>query len=284
MISHFFIDRPIFATVLSVVIVILGGVALIELPVAQYPDVTPPTVQVSATYPGANARTTADNVATPIELEVNGVERMLYMSSKSTNDGQMNLDVTFDVGDAESLPYPDESFDILTSSVGAIFAPDHEAVASELARTCRPGGRLALSAWATDGGVDEFFEIIARYAPPPPPGAGTALQWGEASYCEKMLGDAFELTITTHNTPQEEESGEAVWELLSTSFGPIKTLLGNLPEERLNLPQLDPHAAKLYLLVRPTEVRDGTIGTVAPNIAGPKKARIQLIAERVGHE
>ena len=145
---------------------------------------------------------------------------------------ERNLDVTFDVGDAESLPYPDESFEIVTSSVGAIFAPDHEAVASELARTCRPGGRLALSAWATDGGVDEFFEIIARYAPPPPPGAGTALQWGEASYCEKMLGDAFELTITTHNTPQEEESGEAVWQLLSTSFGPIKTLLGNLPEER----------------------------------------------------
>src|SRR6476469_7257099 len=98
MISHFFIVRPIFATVLSVVIVIVGVVALIQLPVAQYPDVAPPTVQVTATYPGANARTTADTVATPIELEVNGVERMLYMSSKCTNDGQMNLDVTFELG------------------------------------------------------------------------------------------------------------------------------------------------------------------------------------------
>jgi multidrug efflux pump len=98
MISHFFIDRPIFATVLSIVIVIVGVVALTQLPVAQYPDVAPPTVQVTATYPGANARTTADNVATPIELEVNGVERMLYMSSKCTNDGQMNLDVTFELG------------------------------------------------------------------------------------------------------------------------------------------------------------------------------------------
>jgi SAM-dependent methyltransferase len=145
---------------------------------------------------------------------------------------ERNVDVAFEVGDAESLPFPDESFDIVTSSVGAIFAPDHGAVASELARTCRPGGRLALSAWATDGGVDEFFEIIGKYAPPPPPGAGTALAWGEATNSEKLLGEAFELTITTHNTPQEEESGEAVWELLSTSFGPIKTLLGNLPEER----------------------------------------------------
>lgn len=98
MFSHFFIDRPIFASVLSIVIVIVGLVALIGLPVAQYPDVAPPTVQVSTTYPGANATVVADTVATPIEQEVNGVEGMIYMSSRSTNDGQMNLDVTFDLG------------------------------------------------------------------------------------------------------------------------------------------------------------------------------------------
>lgn len=98
MISHFFIDRPIFATVLSVVIVILGLVAMSQLPIAQYPDVAPPTVQVTTSYPGANAITVAETVATPIEAEVNGVERMLYMSSKCTNDGQMNLDVTFELG------------------------------------------------------------------------------------------------------------------------------------------------------------------------------------------
>lgn len=98
MISRFFIDRPIFATVLSIVIVILGVVSLTGLPVAQYPDVAPPTIQVIANYPGANAVTVAETVATPIELEVNGVERMLYMSSKCTNDGQMMLDVTFELG------------------------------------------------------------------------------------------------------------------------------------------------------------------------------------------
>jgi multidrug efflux pump len=97
-ISHFFIDRPIFATVLSIVILIVGGVALTQLPIAQYPEVAPPTVQVTATYPGANAKTVADTVATPIEAEVNGVERMLYMSSRCTNDGQMLLDVTFELG------------------------------------------------------------------------------------------------------------------------------------------------------------------------------------------
>src|SRR5438270_4652162 len=98
MISHFFIDRPIFAAVLSIVLVIVGVVALLGLPVAQYPEVAPPTVQVSAIYPGANAQVVADTVASPIEQEVTGVEEMLYMSSKCTNDGQMYLDVTFKLG------------------------------------------------------------------------------------------------------------------------------------------------------------------------------------------
>ena len=98
MFARFFVDRPIFATVLSLVIVIIGLVALTRLPIAQYPEVAPPTVQVSASYPGADAETVASTVATPIEKEVNGVERMLYMASRSTNDGQMFLDVTFELG------------------------------------------------------------------------------------------------------------------------------------------------------------------------------------------
>ncbi|RAI01730.1 hydrophobe/amphiphile efflux-1 family RND transporter [Acuticoccus sediminis] len=96
--SHFFIDRPIFATVVSVLIVILGGLAYTQLPVAQYPEIAPPTIVVRASYPGADADTVARTVATPIEEEVNGVEGMLYMSSYSTADGSMALTVTFRLG------------------------------------------------------------------------------------------------------------------------------------------------------------------------------------------
>jgi len=97
-ISHFFIDRPIFASCLSIVIVLCGSIAYTTLPVAQYPDITPPTVQISATWPGASAADVATGVAIPIEQQVNGVENMLYMESRCTNDGQMNLIVTFKVG------------------------------------------------------------------------------------------------------------------------------------------------------------------------------------------
>jgi multidrug efflux pump len=98
MISHFFIDRPIFASVLSIVITLTGAIALVWLPIAQYPPITPPGVQVSIQYPGASAQVVADTVGAPIEQQVNGVPGMLYMSSQSGNDGAYSLTVTFDIG------------------------------------------------------------------------------------------------------------------------------------------------------------------------------------------
>jgi multidrug efflux pump len=96
--AHFFTDRPIFAMVLSAMITIIGGLSMVLLPIAQYPEVVPPTIVVAASYPGANPKVIAETVATPIEQEINGVEGMQYMSSQSTSDGQMQLTLTFQIG------------------------------------------------------------------------------------------------------------------------------------------------------------------------------------------
>ena len=98
MLARFFIDRPIFATVVSVVITLCGGIAMVSLPIAQYPQITPPSVSLSISYPGANAQVVQDTIAAPIEQAVNGVQGMLYMSSTSGSDGSYSLSITFEVG------------------------------------------------------------------------------------------------------------------------------------------------------------------------------------------
>jgi multidrug efflux pump subunit AcrB len=96
-ISHFFIDRPIFASVISIVFVILGGVAFARLPVAQYPEIAPPTITINGQFPGASAETIAETVVAPIEQQVNGVEGMLYISSNSTADGRFSTSASISI-------------------------------------------------------------------------------------------------------------------------------------------------------------------------------------------
>ena len=97
-ISHYCIDRPIFASVISIVITLGGALTMFALPVAQYPDITPPQITISATYPGASADVVANNVAAPIEQQVNGADNMIYMNSSSSSTGNLTINAFFEIG------------------------------------------------------------------------------------------------------------------------------------------------------------------------------------------
>jgi SAM-dependent methyltransferase len=142
------------------------------------------------------------------------------------------LDIDYEVGDAEQLPYADGSFDIVSSSFGAMFAPDQGAVAKELARVTRPGGRIGLTTWNPEGGVGDLFRLFGSFQPPPPEGAGNPLDWGREEHARDLLEGDFELRFVRGSNPQTGRSGEEVWQLMVTSFGPLKTLYGSLDEER----------------------------------------------------
>jgi len=138
------------------------------------------------------------------------------------------LDIQFDYGDAELLPYEDESFDVVSSSVGLIFAPDHKAVASELARVLPAGGRLGFSAWRPDPGWD----FLNQLRPSAPEEAGDSDDWGRDDYVRALLEDAFELHFEEGDCPLVGASPMAVWELVASSVGPMKTLVENLDAHR----------------------------------------------------
>ncbi len=139
------------------------------------------------------------------------------------------VSIRFDVGDCEKLPYADARFDVLSSAVGVIFAPDHVAVVRELARVCRPGGRLGLASWRPNPG---YSAVLEPFRPPPEPGAGDPNDWGREEYVIDLLGDAFELRFATGNNPMIGDSGEAVWQLFTSSHGPFKALVESLPSGR----------------------------------------------------
>jgi SAM-dependent methyltransferase len=142
------------------------------------------------------------------------------------------LEIDYEVGDAEQLPSPDASFDVVSSSFGTMFAPDHPAVARELARVTRPGGRIGLTTWEPDGGTGELFRMLGKFQPPPPEGAGSPLEWGREEYARELLENDFELKFVHGQDPHVGESAEEMWELLVTSFGPIKALYDSLDDAR----------------------------------------------------
>jgi SAM-dependent methyltransferase len=142
------------------------------------------------------------------------------------------VDVTFEVGDAEEMSYPDASFDVVTSTCGVMFAPDHAAIAHELARVTRPSGRIALACWKPEGGMADVFAMMRPFLPPPPEGAGSPFAWGSEEHVRDLLGDSFELAFEDHISPLALGSGEDYWELFSSSYGPTKTAVEALDDRR----------------------------------------------------
>jgi SAM-dependent methyltransferase len=139
------------------------------------------------------------------------------------------LAIRFDVGDCENLPYDDASFDVVASAVGVIFAPDHKAVAREVERVCRPGGRLGLVSWRPN---PEYAAVLEPLRAAPEPGAGDPDAWGREEYVLDLLGDAFELTFVEGEHAIQGESAEAIWRLFTTAHGPFKSRLESLDSNR----------------------------------------------------
>ncbi len=189
--SHFFIGRPIDASVLSIVIVLVGLLAVIKLPVAEYPPVVPPTVVVKATYPGANPQVIADTVATPIEEEVNGVEDMLYMSAQCASDGSMSLTVTFKIG--TDL---DKAQVLVQNRVAVAEARLPEEVRRLGVTTAKssPDITLVVNLFSPDGRYDQVYvsnyaflqvkDVLARL-----PGVGSIIIFGARDYSMRVWLD-----------------------------------------------------------------------------------------------
>jgi ubiquinone/menaquinone biosynthesis C-methylase UbiE len=146
---------------------------------------------------------------------------------------EQGLEIDYVVGDAESLSFDDASFDKVSSTCGIMFTPDHEAAAGELARVTAPGGRIVLANWTPAGGLAKMFQVMAPYFPAPPP--SSPFDWGDEQRVQELLGESFELDIEEQTSTLTMPSGEAYWELFSSSYGPTKTLADSLGERREEL-------------------------------------------------
>jgi SAM-dependent methyltransferase len=137
--------------------------------------------------------------------------------------------IAFDVGDAEALPYPDDSFDVAASNFGAVFAPDHAAVARELGRVVRPGGRLGITAWHPSTALTDLYGRHGLVAPE----AADSFDWGREGHAEALLADEFELDLRNGEWELEAANGEELWELWRTGAPPFKARVDSLEPEAL---------------------------------------------------
>lgn len=276
-IVHTFIDRPILATVVSIIIVIVGAISYVSLPVAQYPDIAPPTIQVTANYPGANAETVAKTVATPIEQQINGVRDMLYMKSENTGDGRMTLTVTFKLGtDLDDAQ-------VLVQNRVAIAEPRLPEAVRRLGVTVQkssPDLMMVIHILSPDGTRDNLY--ISNYARSQIvdelarlDGVGQVTVFGERAYSMRVWLDpdriaAFRMT-----------AGEVVAALRSNN---VQVAAGTLNQ----LPSKDPGAYELNVetqgrLLRPEEFENIVVkrGDGGSTVRVRDIARVELAAQDI---
>jgi len=147
--------------------------------------------------------------------------------------GAEGLQIEYQVGDAESLPYEDGTFDAVISTCGVMFASRQEAAAAELARVCRKGGRIALTTWTPDGNVFGMFSVMKRYMPAAAsPAPRSPFEWGRAERVRELLGNAFHLRFERATSYYREPSAEAAWTTFSSGYGPTKALATGLDPDR----------------------------------------------------
>ena len=169
------------------------------------------------------------------------------------------LDITWEVGDAEALPYADASFDVVLSCVGVMFAPHHEAAADELVRVLRAGGRLGLLAWTPTGFIGEMFTTMKPFAPPPPPGAQPPPRWGDEAHVRGLLGDRVtDVRASVERLRVEAfESGEAFRDFFKRTYGPTIAVYRAIAEDPQRTADLDRDLAELGR--RALEAADGAM-------------------------
>jgi ubiquinone/menaquinone biosynthesis C-methylase UbiE len=182
----------------------------------------------AATGTGAVALLAAERGADVVGMDLSPV----LIDTAREIAAERGVSVDFEVGDAEDMKYADASFDVVASTCGTMFEPDHEVVTSNSAPVTRPGGRIGLACWTPEGGLGQMFRMMGPFLPPPAPGVGSPFDWGREEHVRELLGDAFELDIEEHVSTLAVESGEAYWELFSSSYGPTKTAAEALDEER----------------------------------------------------
>src|SRR6185436_17350761 len=141
------------------------------------------------------------------------------------------LDVAFQAADAEDLPFPPASFDVILSTFGVMFAPDHRASASEMLRVCRPGGRIGLASWTPEGFIGQMFRVIAPHVPPPP-GVPSPLLWGTKAHVEELFGGAKSITHAARLFSFRYRSAEHFVEIFRAFYGPVLKAFAALDADR----------------------------------------------------